>query len=132
MDSFFKHLDEFESAFFSPVRRMSLFSPNTEIFEKDENLVVRTELPGVSKADVSVHATRDSLEIQGRKECLPTDSKIKMWTIQRDCGAFKSTIGLPLDIDPDNISAKLEDGLLTVTAKKLYPGSSKGSPVTIS
>jgi len=129
MDRLLRPLEDLESTLFSSLARS--FDTSTDIFEKEGNLIVRTELPGVRKEDLSINATKHTLNIKGRRECVSDDPKVKFWTMQRDCGSFTNSISLPVDIDPDNISAKLENGLLVVTAK-IPPSSVLGSAVNIS
>jgi HSP20 family protein len=77
----------------------SLFSPPVEIFERDGQLVVRADLPGLTKDDVHVEVTDEALTIEG----------------ERRYGTFRRQIPLPEGVNADQVIASFKDGVLEVS-----------------
>ncbi|OLL25333.1 Heat shock protein 16 [Neolecta irregularis DAH-3] len=101
-------------------------SPSLDVFEFSDQTVVTVELPGMSKADDSLSINYDPqtrhLKISGHLK-RPTDfhpeNAIKETRIgERKIGKFEKEVVVECNIDNENITAKLEDGMLTVVLPK--------------
>jgi HSP20 family protein len=88
--------------------------PDIDVFEEDGNLIVRADLPGMKKEDISVSITEDALIISGnRKQEKETDTQGFHLT-ERSVGMFSRTIRLPKTAWVDRICATYVDGVLEV------------------
>ena len=90
-----------------------------DILDRDKELIVRGELPGVEKDAVEVTVAGDYLTIKAERRF---DEKVKEEQFYRHelgCGELTRTVPLPAEVDAEKIHAKLEDGILTVTLPKL-------------
>ncbi|KAK8903036.1 hypothetical protein QC760_008528 [Botrytis cinerea] len=104
------------------------FVPPIDVFTTENAYVLHIALPGAKKEDVGVHwdAEKGMLNMAG-VVYRPGDEKFleTLTKKERKVGAFERTMKLPLneedksEIDGDNITAKLEDGVLVVTVPKL-------------
>lgn len=92
-----------------------LWSPRIEAFERDDHLIVRAELPGVSKDDVKIDITDTVLTIQGERRHEATDQDKGVYRSERSYGRFYRIIPLPEGVDPDKADAKFNDGVLEIS-----------------
>jgi HSP20 family protein len=93
------------------------YLPNTDIYETDETLTVVMEIPGVEKKDVDVHLENDVLRIEGRLDFGKYEGLEPLYT-EYNVGHFARAFTLSSKIDQQQITAKVEDGVLTLTLKK--------------
>jgi HSP20 family protein len=92
--------------------------PQINLYDDGESFVVRAELPGVAAADLDVQATAGSVRIKGERRPEPVADGRSFQRRERDYGVFDRTIELEAPIDADKLSAKLENGVLTIVAPK--------------
>ena len=93
------------------------YVPNTDIHENDDALVIVMELPGVDKKDLSVDLENDVLKIDARIDFSKYEGLDPLYT-EYNVGHFSRAFTLSSKIDQQQISAQLEDGVLTLTLKK--------------
>lgn len=109
--------------FMQPLRRMGAamgqgWSPSTDVFEKDGALVVKAELPGVDKGDISVTVEGGSLVIKGERKSEEEVEEDNYYRMERFSGSFYRSVPLPEGVDEDQISADYKDGVLEVKIPK--------------
>jgi HSP20 family protein len=102
----------------SPVGPSATWLPLVDIAESDGGIVVRIEVPGMSKDDVDVAVSGSVLEITGEKKQLVDEKKDDQSHCERRFGRFKRSIELPDTADLDQVEAEQENGLLTVRIPK--------------
>jgi HSP20 family protein len=91
--------------------------PLTDIISSPEYFIIKADLPGVSKEDVSVHITEDLVEITAKFEDYPEDADfIKK---ERNYGEVNRKIKLPELVEVKKASAKFEDSVLTIELPKV-------------
>jgi len=98
----------------STAQEQSMWVPPIEVFERDNNLVVQAELPGMNKDDVRVEVTGEGLAIQGERKTEYEDKREGYYRSERSYGRFYRTVPLPEGIDPDKAKAQFKDGVLQV------------------
>ena len=98
-----------------PVR---YFVPTTDIFETEDALTVVMEVPGVSKEAVDISVENEVLKIEAKIDPSKYDGMEPLYT-EYNVGHFARSFTLSNKIDRQQISAKLEDGVLTLTLKKV-------------
>lgn len=89
-----------------------------EISETQDELIIRADLPGFSKEEISLHLTEDTLEIEARHKEKKVEKTEKLIRSERKYGAVRRLITLPLPVDPETATAKFEHGVLEIKAKK--------------
>jgi HSP20 family protein len=92
-----------------------MWSPPIEISEKDGQLTVCAELPGLSKDDVKVELTQDGLTISGERKREQEQQRGGMYRSERTYGSFMRTIPIPEDAQMDSAKATFENGVLTIS-----------------
>lgn len=91
--------------------------PDIEMFEKNGQLVVRADLPGLTKRDVKVDITEDALTIQGKREKEHEEKGETFYSSDRSYGGFYRLVPLPEGVSPGSVNATFHDGVLEVTMK---------------
>lgn len=89
--------------------------PAADLSETEDAYQVQVELPGASKDQIDVQLTDRELIISGE---IPQPEERRRHSGSRHTGRFEHRTYLPGDIKPDQVSAKLADGVLTVTVPK--------------
>ena len=92
--------------------------PAIDMYQTDNEVVVKASLPGIKADDVQINMTGDLLTIKG--EMKQTDeNKAKNYHIhEQRCGAFERSVHLPMAVVSDKAKAEFENGILTVTLPK--------------
>lgn len=90
--------------------------PSLEIFEGNDELLVRALVPGVKSGDMDIHLVDNNLIIEGEKKNDYADSPYLRR--EREFGKFKKSVKLPYRINPDAISADMKDGILHIRLQK--------------
>lgn len=100
-----------------PTNPARFYVPPTDIFETGDALRVVMEVPGVSKDAIDVNVENDVLSVQARIETKNYKGFEPLYT-EYPIGHFARSFGLPEQVDQHNITAYLEDGVLTLTLNK--------------
>jgi len=93
------------------------YMPNTDIYETDDALTVVMEIPGVQKKDMDIHIENDVLRVEGRVDFGHYEGMEPLYT-EYNVGHSARAFTLSSQIDQQQITAKVEDGVLTLTLKK--------------
>ena len=96
----------------------SAWAPNVDIFEAEDELVVKAELPGVDPKDVELNVENNVLTISGERRLEFEDKKENYHRVERAYGSFTRSFSLPQLIDENKIEAEYKDGVLTVHVPK--------------
>jgi HSP20 family protein len=94
-----------------------VFVPVTDIFETDDALTLKLEMPGVAKDRVQVHVENDVLTIEGRIDFGVYKNLLPLYT-EYNVGNYARTFQLSSKIEQDRISAALKDGVMTLVLPK--------------
>lgn len=90
------------------------WSPQIEVFEREGDIVVHADLPGVKREDVEVSVGEDVLTIRGERRQENRETQGGYRRTERSYGSFFRQIPLPDGVDPTEIEAAYEDGVLEV------------------
>jgi HSP20 family protein len=99
-------------------RRLAAVAPPIDISESDDRYVIRAELPGVAKADVSVELEEGVLRIRGEKRSRRDEKGEKGRHLECTYGSFSRSFSLPRDADADAITAEFREGVLEIGVAK--------------
>jgi HSP20 family protein len=92
----------------------SLWYPQIEVSEREDNLVICADLPGLKKEDVQLDVHEDHLVLQGERRNESSLNQGSLYRTERSYGSFYRTIPLPDGVDPDQVKATFRDGVLEV------------------
>lgn len=94
---------------------MDLWTPAVEVFEREGNLIVRAELPGLNKEDVKVEMNDEGLVIQGERKREHEEKREGFYRSERSYGKFYRLIPLPEDANAEQVRAQFNNGVLEVS-----------------
>ena len=95
------------------------WTPAVDIFEEPEHVRIVAEIPGVKPEAVKILVEGNVLTIQGIKEQFAEEKAEKIHRYERTYGAFERSFTLPTTVDPQDIKATYEVGVLTVILPKV-------------
>jgi HSP20 family protein len=108
----------FDDAFTRPVNANNWGAPAIDLYQTNDNVVVKAALPGLKADDVQISITGDVLTLKGEfkqnNEVKETTYHIK----EQRYGSFERSVMLPTDVETDKAKADFENGILTVTLPK--------------
>jgi len=93
-------------------------SPPVDVIEKADSLLIRCDMPGISKDDLDLSLARNVLTIKGEKKSEEGKEDAKKYRNETWSGVFQRTISLPDSVDPNKVEADLHDGVLEITIAK--------------
>jgi HSP20 family protein len=88
--------------------------PAIEVRERDNNLIVRADLPGLNAEDVKVELQDEGLLIQGETKHEDVQEKEGFYHSERSYGRFSRFIPLPGNVNADQITANFRNGMLEI------------------
>jgi HSP20 family protein len=105
------------------------WTPPMDLHETADQYVVTAELPGLLRQDLEIHFQDSRLTLSGvrREDSVGCEQYHR---IERGHGSFSRTFRLPMPIEGDNITADLQDGVLTVTCPKATDQTTRRIHVT--
>jgi HSP20 family protein len=122
----------FDDAFTRPFSLMreggsNWSSPAIDMYQTNNDVVVKAALPGIKADEVQINVTGDILTIQGETK-QEEEKKDRSWHIrEHHWGAFERSIRLPTNVISDKAKADFDNGVLTIT----LPKSEEVKPKTI-
>lgn len=96
----------------------SLIAPQINVSETDKEIRVTAELPGVTENDIHLDLNDDVLVIRGEKKLERKEEKENFHFVERSFGTFQRALQLPFPVNPDQVQARFQNGVLTITLPK--------------
>ncbi len=106
-------------------------TPHVDIFEEGDNIVVKSELPGMSKDDIEVNITDKAITLSGEKKKEEKVEKKNYYRLERSYGSFKRSFALPAEVQTDKAKASFKDGVLEVRIPKTEAAKKKTQRIKI-
>ena len=124
----------FNSPFFSlgalaDQEHEGLWYPSVDMFESNDALVIKAELPGLNKDDIDVNIDDGKLTLSGERKSENEVQEDKYYRRERTYGKFVRTFALPADVDNGKIAAEFKDGVLKIEIPK--PEEKKSRQITV-
>jgi len=94
-------------------------APDTDVIETEREIRVVTEMPGLKRENIEVDVENNVLTIRGEKREERTEGEAGRFHLaERRYGTFARSFVLPRDVDPEQINAEFQDGVLTIAIPK--------------
>lgn len=106
--------------------------PRVDVFEREGELVVKAEIPGVKKEDIDLEITDDDLVLRAERKEEREVKEEDWYRMERSYGSLYRRLPLPQGIQADQIKANLADGVLEVTIPKPQGIASQAKKIAIS
>jgi len=95
-----------------------VWSPLVDILERENEVVLKVDLPGVNQNDIDIKVEESTLIIQGERKLIQETPHGNYLQIERPYGTFQRTFAIPRMIDQERIKASYKDGVLQVVLPK--------------
>ncbi|KPJ78302.1 MAG: hypothetical protein AMJ54_04235 [Deltaproteobacteria bacterium SG8_13] len=105
------------------------WNPVVDVYDNDESIVIKAELPGMEKKDISIDVKDRLLILKGERSTDKEVKEEKYYRRERSYGSFQRVFNLPVDVDADKIEAAYADGLLKIEIPK--PETQKPKQITV-
>lgn len=99
----------------------SRWRPSVDVLETEKSIVVRFELAGVRISDLNVTVDGGQLRVSGVRRAAPDDGVQRLHQMEIAFGPFERVLRIEVPFERDGVSARLEDGFLTVELPKQTP-----------
>jgi HSP20 family protein len=107
------------------------WAPNVDIFETDQEIVLKAELPGVARDQVHVEVDDGTLILRGEKKFEKEVKEDGYHRVERTYGSFHRSFLLPDSVDSEKVRAELKDGVLELRLGKREQAKPKQIQVTV-
>ncbi len=105
--------------------------PRVDVYQTEEEIIVKAEIPGVSKKDLKVFIDENTLRLSGQTKKDEHYKDENMFRSERAFGSFSRTIPLPAAVKSDEAQAEYKEGILSIKVPKVEPTKLKGRQVDI-
>ncbi len=95
-----------------------VWSPQVDIFETDDSIVLKAELPGIDKKDVTIELKDNTISLSGERKFEKKIKEENYHRVERSYGTFSRSFTLPSNIVKDKIKAEMVDGVLEISLPK--------------
>jgi HSP20 family protein len=99
--------------------------PPVDIFERQDHLVIRAEVPGLRREDMDVRIENGVLTLHGERQREADVTEDNAFRLERTYGAFTRSFSLPRTVDASKVSAAYKDGVLEVSVPKVETAKPK-------
>ena len=106
-----------------------IWAPDVDVVQRNNELTVRVDLPGLKKDEVSVEITDSAIAIQGERKREHEEEREGFYRSERSYGTFRRVIPLPDGAITDQARAQFRDGVLEITMPA--PPTSRGRRIEI-
>ena len=103
----------------SRLYKMKITTPRVDVVDRDDDIMVRADVPGVTKENLDVSFTDNTITIKGRTSAEKKEEKGDYFRNETMKGAFTRTMYLPSDVDGSKASSTFKHGVLEVVVPKL-------------
>jgi HSP20 family protein len=108
------------------------WAPPVDIYENENDIVLKAELPGVDPKDVEVRVEDSTLYLKGERKFEKETKEENYHRVERSYGSFARSFSLPNSINAEKVKADYKDGLLTLTLPKREEAKPKTIRIDVS
>ena len=94
-------------------------APKVDVIDRDKEIVVKAEMPGVDKKDVDVSMTDNNVTIKGSTSHEEKEEKGNYYRCEISRGSFSRTVSLPANVDAEKAKATFNNGILELVIPKV-------------
>lgn len=104
--------------------------PKLDVIDREAEVIVRAEMPGVDKKDINISVGPDTLTIRGETRHEEKEEKGDYYRSEISRGAFSRTVALPASVNGDNARATMNNGVLEISLPKVEKAKRRNIPVS--
>jgi HSP20 family protein len=118
----FAEISRLQDQLFRPLlgdgTRLTSFAPAVDIYEDDNAIHLKAELPGMRPEDIKINVENNVLTVSGERKLEHEDKREGYHRIERSYGTFTRSFVLPESVDPEKVEAEVTEGVLTLKIPK--------------
>src|SRR5216117_2232808 len=107
------------------------FAPPVDIYEDEHNITLKIEVPGIDEKDIDVRIENNTLTVHGERNFEKEEKEENYRRIERQYGSFTRSFTLPSTVDPNNVQANYEKGVLKIKLAKKAEAKPKQIKVNV-
>jgi HSP20 family protein len=107
------------------------FVPPVDTYEDEHNIVLKVEVPGIDEKDIHVHIDNNILTVHGERQIEKEEKEENFRRVERQYGSFTRSFTLPSSVDPGQVSAHYDKGVLKINLAKKAEAKPKQIKVNV-
>jgi HSP20 family protein len=107
------------------------FAPPLDIYEGEHNITLKMEVPGIDEKDIDVRIEGNTLTVQGERKFEKDEKEENFRRVERQYGSFTRSFTLPSSVDPTQVSAHYDKGMLRIKLAKKAEAKPKQIKVNV-
>ena len=96
----------------------SNFAPPVDVYEDEHNITLKIEVPGIDEKDINVSIENNTLTVGGERRFEKDEKEENFHRVERMYGTFTRSFTLPNTVDPEQVSAHYDKGVLKIRLAK--------------
>lgn len=104
--------------------------PKIDVIDRESEIVVKAEMPGVDKKNIDISVGPDSVTLRGETRHEEREEKGNYYRSEISRGAFSRTVALPASVNSDGAKASMDNGVLEITLPKVEKAKRRSIPVS--
>jgi HSP20 family protein len=109
----------------------SSFAPAIDVYEDEHNVTLKIEVPGIDEKDIDVRIENNTLTVHGERNFEKEEKEENFRRIERQYGSFTRSFTLPNTLDPEQVSANYDKGVLKIKLAKRAEAKPKQIKVNV-
>jgi len=107
------------------------FAPPVDIYEDEHNITLKIEVPGIDEKDIDVRIENNTLTVHGERKFEKEEKEENFRRVERQYGGFTRSFTLPSSVDPGQVSADYDKGMLKINLAKKAEAKPKQIKVNV-
>jgi len=107
------------------------FAPPVDVCEDEHNITLKIEVPGIDEKDIDVRIENSVLTVHGERKFEKEEKEENFHRVERQYGSFTRSFTLPSTVDPDQIRANYDKGILRISLAKKAEAKPKQIKVNV-
>jgi len=109
----------------------STFAPPVDVYEDEHNVTLKIEVPGIDEKDIEVRIENNTLTVHGERKFEKEEKEENYRRVERQYGSFTRSFTLPNTVDPENVQANYDKGVLKIKLAKKAEAKPKQIKVNV-
>ena len=106
-------------------------APPVDIYEDEHNIILKIEVPGIDEKDIDVRIEGNTLAVHGERKIEKEEKEENFRRVERQYGSFTRSFTLPSSVDPGQVNAHYDQGVLKITLAKKAEAKPKQIKVNV-
>ena len=107
------------------------FAPPVDVYEDEHNITMKLEVPGIDEKDIDVRIENNTLTVHGERKFEKEEKEENFRRVERQYGSFARSFTLPNSVDPGQVNANYEKGVLKIKLAKKAEAKPKQIKVNV-